>query len=310
MAHVEEMRAPVPFHAMVLAAGFGTRLRPLTDEIPKPLVPILGKPLLGLILEKLHEQRAQKLVVNAHYHSDKIDKYIKGVGFNVHVSHEVKILGTAGALSQVRTFLEGAPVVLVNGDILGELPVELLLGVADSGLTLAVAGGPEGEPGTGTVGVGQRGEVVRLRGEVFGEEAYGADYMGVALVGDQCLATLPEEGCLIGDWALPHLRRGGEVRTVLAGSPFEDVGTPLTYLEAHLRRLPEGGMMAAAGEMGSGVQIRRSFVGEGVRLTGKGEVEECVILGDFELAGALQRTIVTPRGLVMPVPRALGTSDN
>src|SRR5688500_17541887 len=82
------------FSAFVLAAGFGTRLRPLTDEIPKPLLPVGPEPLLLSTLRVLHEAGAAALGANVHHHAEKITNEIEHLSFNVHVNHELRILGT------------------------------------------------------------------------------------------------------------------------------------------------------------------------------------------------------------------------
>lgn len=289
----------IPFHAMVLAAGYGTRLRPLTEEIPKPLVPILGVPLLGLILQKLHEVGATRLAVNAHHRSEEIDSFINSLQFKVHVSREDEILGTAGGIARCRGHLRGAPVIICNGDILGDLPLAELLANDDPGLTLA---GTEVSGDRGTVGLDRNDRVVRLRGERFGTEVRSMDYMGVARLGSDCLETLPEQGCLIGDWALPFLRSGGRVGAVVSSTRFEDIGTPQAYLEAHLERLDSGrSMVAASARVPSRIRVVRSFVGEGAEIAGEGLVEECVILAGAVAVAPLRRSIVSPRGIVMTV---------
>src|SRR5690606_3297501 len=103
--------SPRPFRALVLSAGFGTRLAPLTREIPKPLVPLGNRPLLHRTLEKLHELGAERLVVNVHHCADKIINSCNGLLFKVHVVHELNIRGTAGGISGARNLLLGCPAI-------------------------------------------------------------------------------------------------------------------------------------------------------------------------------------------------------
>lgn len=289
--------------ALVLAAGLGTRLGPLTQSIPKPLLPIGNRPLLGLILEKLLEERAGQLAVNVHHLSDEIIKFINSLPYKIHVSHEENILGTAGGVRRVARTLGAASVLLVNGDIAGDLPLRDLLDDGDLGLTLAVV--PR-SVGTGTVGVDERGHVVRLRGQCFGVESYGADYMGVAHLGERCLASLPEGGCLIGDYALPHLRAGGSVAARCVSSDFIDVGTLESYHSANLRAVgPEGASLVAPGAKVNGaVSLMRSVIGQHAEVVGQGLVEECVVLAGARATAPLYRCIVLPNGQVVPVPGA------
>jgi mannose-1-phosphate guanylyltransferase len=112
---------------MVLSAGFGTRLMPLTNELPKPLVPLANQPLLHRTLEKLHELGAEKLVVNVHHEYIKIVNSLNWLSFKVEVIHEVEIRGTAGGIAGAKSLLGGMPAIVVNGDIVGRLPVHELL---------------------------------------------------------------------------------------------------------------------------------------------------------------------------------------
>lgn len=300
---------PAPeFSALVLSAGFGTRLRPLTDEIPKPLVPIGDTPLLGRSLADLRAAGAKRLIVNVHHHAERIESYLATLEFAVHVSREERILGTAGGIA--RAHLGPAPLLIVNGDIVGDLPISALLKQAGSGLVLAVAARSDGE---GTVGLGHEGQVVRLRGERFGAEEASGDYMGVALLGSECLSSLPLEGCLVGDWALPHLRAGGRIDTVLGPDSFEDVGTPADYLAANLNWLKSQGGDATS-YLGDGAQVDDrielvgSVVGRDALIRGHGRIKNSLILPGATASAPLDAVIVTPAGVVIPAGKGTGAS--
>lgn len=87
--------------ALLLAAGFGTRLRPLTDTIPKCLVPVKGRPLLGIWLERLTQAGIQSFLINTHYLSEPVKEFVENGPFrgSVRLVHEKKLLGTAGTLA-------------------------------------------------------------------------------------------------------------------------------------------------------------------------------------------------------------------
>lgn len=286
--------------AFVLAAGLGTRLGALTAELPKPLLPVGNRPLLGLILEKLLEQDGLRLAVNVHYKPDKIINFINGLCCDIYVSHEERVLGTAGGIARVARELGASDLVVVNGDICGELPLAALLGSACPGLTLAVV---ERKRGEGTVGVGEDDRVVRLRGQTFGSEAWGADYMGVAHLGSECLGSLPNEGCLIGDWALPHLRDGGTVRALAVTSDFIDIGTPADYLRANLRVVKQRGksLIHPSATCDPGVVVRASVVGSHARVSGAGRLDRCVIFEGAVVSAPLTQAVVLASGQVVPV---------
>jgi len=115
--------------ALLLAAGLGTRLRPLTDTIPKCLVPIHGKPLLYYWLKILDEAGVKPILVNLHYFSDKVSNYIKESGFKdiVETVYEEKLLGTAGTLFKNRDFFQGEPLMLVHADNLSKFDVKAFM---------------------------------------------------------------------------------------------------------------------------------------------------------------------------------------
>ena len=103
--------------AILLAAGFGTRLRPLTNNIPKCLVPINGKPLLEIWLDKLTNIGIKEFLINTHYLSEKVVDFINQSRYknNCKVVYEKKLLGTAGTLLSNLSFIENE-CILIHAD--------------------------------------------------------------------------------------------------------------------------------------------------------------------------------------------------
>jgi len=97
--------------AMVLCAGFGTRLRPLTDELPKPLMPVGDRPVLAHIYESLVRRGVREVVVNTHHRASDFENPIKAYAPDLQVLHESEILGTAGGVSNAASTLGAADVV-------------------------------------------------------------------------------------------------------------------------------------------------------------------------------------------------------
>lgn len=103
--------------AFVVAAGKGTRMAPLTDTIPKPLVTIAGRPLLDYIFEHLAKTDVTKIVVNTHHHADLMRSYIKArTDFSITESYEPDLLETGGGIKKALPFLGAKPIFMINGD--------------------------------------------------------------------------------------------------------------------------------------------------------------------------------------------------
>ncbi len=115
--------------ALLLAAGLGTRLRPLTNTIPKCLVPIHGKPLLGYWLEMLGDAGVQPILINLHYFADSVRDYLNSGEFSQKIStvYEDRLLGTAGTLHKNREFFGNEPVMLVHADNLSKFEVDAFI---------------------------------------------------------------------------------------------------------------------------------------------------------------------------------------
>jgi NDP-sugar pyrophosphorylase family protein len=115
---------------MVLAAGLGTRMRPLTNLIPKPLLPIANRPLLEYTFALLAAAGVRQVVVNAHHLADQFEQGLRSLdpsGLSLHISRERRILGTAGGLKRAESFLAGGTFLLLNGDFLVDLDLRQVL---------------------------------------------------------------------------------------------------------------------------------------------------------------------------------------
>ena len=112
------MSVPVPRTAMVLAAGLGTRMRPLTETRPKPLIEVCGKKLIDRVVGPLREAGVQRLVVNVHYLADQLESYLQSLsGFEIVISDERDVvLETGGGLAKARPLLGDEPVFVLNTD--------------------------------------------------------------------------------------------------------------------------------------------------------------------------------------------------
>ena len=110
--------------AMVLAAGLGTRLKPITFEIPKPMVPVLDRPVMAHIVGMLERQGFDELIANLHYYPDTIRGYF---GDRLAYSYEEELLGTAGGVRHVAGFFGDEPIVVVSGDALTDLDLNALV---------------------------------------------------------------------------------------------------------------------------------------------------------------------------------------
>ncbi|HEX4805086.1 MAG TPA: NDP-sugar synthase [Conexibacter sp.] len=104
--------------AMVLAAGLGTRLRPLTFELPKPMVPVLDRPVMAHIVDLLDRHGYDEVIANLHYFPDTIRDYF---GDRLIYREEPELLGTAGGVRNCADFLDGGPFLIISGDALTDI---------------------------------------------------------------------------------------------------------------------------------------------------------------------------------------------
>lgn len=116
--------------AMLFAAGLGTRLRPLTDNLPKCLVPVNGRPMIDYPLMLLRHHGIREIVVNVHHYAEKVEEHLgDGLRFGVDIvySREPVLLDTGGGLLGAKSFLEQGTFVIINSDVLIDLRLDEVL---------------------------------------------------------------------------------------------------------------------------------------------------------------------------------------
>jgi N-acetyl-alpha-D-muramate 1-phosphate uridylyltransferase len=130
--------------AMIFAAGLGTRLRPLTDTLPKPLIPVGGVPMLERVARRLIAAGADRLVINTHHLGEQIERFVAdraGFGVDVRISRELgEPLETGGALRFAAPhFRKDAPFLIHNSDVLSDVAIEQVHGAHRQGAVATLA---------------------------------------------------------------------------------------------------------------------------------------------------------------------------
>lgn len=289
---------PASFRALVLAAGLGTRLLPLTRTLPKPLMPVAGRPLVARTLDALVEAGCEAVALNLHYQGEALRRTLGRTyrGLPLTYSEEPEILGTLGALAPFQGFFrETRQVVIVNGDSLCRWPIaELLAEHQASGAeaTLLVSETTPRERYGGGVGVSQEGRVVALRGLQVGEPIRFRVFTGAQVLEPSLLAGLERrEQDLVADLYQPLMLRGGHLRALATERPWHDLGSPLRYRDGvlgWLEQLPERRWISPDAEVSPTAEIRHSSVEAGV-VVGPGAMVESSLLLPGARVGAAAR---------------------
>ncbi|BCV55033.1 N-acetylmuramate alpha-1-phosphate uridylyltransferase MurU [Shewanella algae] len=135
--------------AMILAAGRGERLRPLTDKLPKPLVTVAGKPLIEYHIERLAAMGVTELVINCAWQADKLIERLgdgSRFGVTIHYSREIEALETGGGIKKALPLLGNAPFLVINGDVFIDAMPELPNLAADTLAHLFLVDNPAQHP--------------------------------------------------------------------------------------------------------------------------------------------------------------------
>ncbi len=281
-------RAGVPRHGMVLTAGLGTRLRPLSDDRAKPAMPVCGEPLVRRILRWLAAAGVTNLVLNLHHRPETVAAAVgdgRDLGVRVRYSWEQPaVLGSAGGPRLALPLIDGDPFVLVNGDTLTDVDLGAMSAAhRASGALVTMAVVPHPNPSRyGGVLVEPDGHV---RGFTGPDPSAGArHFVGVQIVAAEAFARLPAGEPAETVRALyPALldERPGSIRVFESTATFRDIGTPADYLAASLAvaaaedldALPPGRRTEVAPD----AHVERTILWDDVRVGAGATLIECIV---------------------------------
>jgi len=286
--------------AILLAAGYGTRLRPYTNVRPKPLFPVVNRPLLHLLLDQLRTCGCGRILVNCHHLAAQIEAALSAWP-EVLIQYEPEILGTGGSLRKALNRMDNDPVLVINGDLYHRIDLEQVYHqhlLSKNDVTLAM----HDYPRFNTVGVAAGR--VRTFAATDGERLA---FTGIHVVDPEVIEMIPENRFHhIIDLYRQLAEQGRVGYCRIDGAPWRDIGTPTDYLQLHAELLenetkPAGwvidpsarlgidlvlegwGCIGPGAVIGDGVHLNRSVVWDGAELAANSAYTDAIITGNREV---------------------------
>ena len=276
--------------AVLMAGGEGVRMRPLTTNIPKPLLPVVGRPLMAHSIERLRDSGITDIVVTVHYLAGQIRDYFgDGSDFGVELSYstETRPLGTAGSVKAAHAALRDAPFLVLSGDAIANVDLAAVAAhhvTSRAAVTMVLT--PRSDPREFGVAVLDEGGSVQTLVEKPGWGDVLSDRVntGIYCVSPHVLDLIPDDEA--SDWArdiIPTLLAAGErVTGYVTDGYWEDVGSLAAYLDVQ-RHVLEGraGPVTGAFEVRPGV-----WLAEGAEVDPAADLRPPVFVGPFARVAA------------------------
>lgn len=296
-----------PLRALVLTAGLGTRLRPLTEVRAKAAVPVNGEPLARRIVGWLATQGVDDQILNLHHKPESIAAVIgdgSDLGVRVRYSWEQPVLGSAGGPRHALPLLAdgGAEAfLLVNGDTLTDVDIASLIeSHAASGALVTMAVIPNPRPDKyGGVAVADGGSVTGFPRAGRADVSY--HFVGVQVASPRAFERLPD-GVLaesVGD-LYPRLmrERPGSVRAFVCDASFRDIGTPADYLETSLALAAVEGsrLTGSRSSIARSAALVRTVVWDDVVIGERASLGDCIVADGVRISDDthLERCAIVP----------------
>jgi mannose-1-phosphate guanylyltransferase len=313
--------------AILLCAGRGTRFRPITETLPKPLLPFLNVPIALAHLERLEKAGFTEVAVNLHHLGDQVERCLRehaSRSQKLAFFRETVLLGTAGALGNAAPFLSADDFLVVNSDA----------AIAPDFATLAARHRASGRAATLLVTENrhpERGTPLQAEGDRI--TAFGTRnprpllYTGVCVMAPRLLGRIPAgETALVADLWRPLLEEGREeIGWLRHDGPFADLGRPGDFLSASLEALERGkpfpsgsgtfdadrrvlavgdtarldasDAVLGSARIGGGARIRRTVVWEGTTVGEGARLTDCLAAGGDVPPGAdYEKSLLWPVG--------------
>lgn len=287
--------------SMILAAGRGTRLRPLSYFWAKPAVSFVGRPLIHYSLESLRQTGIHEFVINLHHLPESVTESVRGEEGTFHFSEEMdEILGTAGGIRHARKWLEGSPFVLINGKIYFEQPLREIIEFHQKQEALATLALVPYSPKTpfNPVFVSTAQDVVGFGGGFQLQETDKAQkfiFTGVHVLSPEVLDFIPPGRSDIVDDIYPRLmRQGSRIKAFISEAFWCECSTPVRYFQNSLKVAAR--LNAFMPEAGS----TRSLAGKECELGQRLSANECIFWDKVKVGSncRLKRVIATEKATI------------
>ena len=273
--------------ALVLAAGLGTRLRPLTEEVPKPLLPVLGRTVVERTLDELVEVGCEAVALNLHHRGGAIEERLGASyrGMSLVYSWEEELLGTLGALAPLAEFFSPVrEVLIINGDSLCRWPLSRLVRrhrERQARATFLLARRADAAEFGGGVGVGRRGRLVSFRPAGPSVEPASRRYVfaGAHLLERELLRGIEARPSdIVRELYEPLLQAGEPLATLTTGRRWHDLGTPGRYRHGLVDLVKRGHWISPEAQVDPSARLRRSVVEASAVVEADALVERSVLL--------------------------------
>jgi mannose-1-phosphate guanylyltransferase len=304
--------------AMLVAAGLGTRLDPLTHELPKPAVPVANRPAAWFGIDQLTRAGYTELVVNTHHLAAELRASLVAhapSAATLSFVHEARILGTGGGVKRAWQPRDGEDFLTWNAKLVFAPDLRAVLARhRESGAIATMVLRPMPEHASfAPVLVDGEGRVRAMRdgAPAPAGELSPRMYTGVQVLHSRAHADLPDEGDIIEHAYQRWLARGELIASVTDHGPWHDVGVTLGhYLDANLALLRGDvrwpGIAADAGSnlvapdaiVGVGASLHEVAVGRGARIAAGVRLERCVVWPGASVDTDIHDAIITPRNAV------------
>jgi len=304
--------------AMVLAAGHGLRMRPLTLLRAKPVLPVLNRPLLDGTMARLARAGVKDVVVNLHHLPETVTRALgdgRRFGVRIRYAREATLLGTGGGPRAVREAFGEEPLLVVNGDVLFDFDLRRLVAAhRASGARATLALRPNPVPHAYSAVVSdRRGRILSIAGGPRRARGTASMFASVHVLDPALLDRLPDgPSDSVRDLYLPLLAEGERLQGVRFRGAWYDFGRPSLYRDAQLRLIPGRGpdraLVDRTVRLGATARVRRSVIGARARVGAGARVERSVLWDGavVEPGARAAGAIVTTGAVVRAGERAEG----
>ena len=303
--------------AFILAAGLGSRLRPITDVTPKPLIPVLNLPSICYTLSLLKEAGIDTVICNVHHHAERIGRFFfdnSSFGMDIHISEETSILGTGGGLKHCENMLDNEPFILINSDIIADFNLKSFIDSYNSSNnagSLILYKTPEAKA-IGDVGIDKERvwDFRNMRNTGLRSEYI---YAGAAVLGPSIFRYLSKGFSSIVDTGFTGLITHESLGYFSHEGFWQDIGTPESLWQANIentenileigervtRQLGTGPhTLSPSALVAADATVHQSVIGRDCRIEEGASIRHSVVLPETTIAKneVLDRMIAFPEG--------------